>query len=331
MNKTYIIIDLANMFSRARHITKGDIDQKVRLAISITMTSIRKAWNDFEADHLVFCLEGRSWRKDFYKPYKANRTDKKTAMSPVAKEEDDMYWGALSEMQTFLSDKTNCTVLQHPILEADDLVSGWIDAHPKDKHIIISSDSDFLQLISNNVYQYNGVSETLTTDNGVFDHKGKPVVNKKTGNPNPPIDPEWILFEKCIRGDTSDNIFSAYPGVRKKGSKNRVGLLEAFEDKNRKGFSWNNLMLQRWIDHQGDEHRVVDDYTRNVTLIDLRAQPYDIRNIINETVEKVEPKNNMQIGVRLLKFCSSWDLETIADQVETYAKIFSSKYEKDML
>ena len=40
-----------------------------------------------------------------------------------------------------------------------------------------------------------------------------------------------MLFEKCMRGDTSDNVFSAYPGVRTKGTKNKVGLIEAYEDK----------------------------------------------------------------------------------------------------
>ena len=49
---------------------------------------------------------------------------------------------------------------------------------------------------------------------------------------------EWILFEKCIRGDTSDNIFSA-SGARKKGTKNKVGMME-FADKDAKGFNWNN-------------------------------------------------------------------------------------------
>ena len=43
-------------------------------------------------------------------------------------------------------------------------------------------------------------------------------------------DPEWLLFEKCMRGDTSDNVFSAYPGVRKKGTKNKVGLLKHIAD-----------------------------------------------------------------------------------------------------
>ena len=59
-------------------------------------------------------------------------------------------------------------------------------------------------------------------------------------------DPQYLLFEKCMRGDTSDNVFSAYPGVRKKGTKNKTGLLEAYADKEKGGFNWNNIMLQRW-------------------------------------------------------------------------------------
>ena len=70
-----------------------------------------------------------------------------------------------------------------------------------------------------------------------------------------------------MRGDTSDNVFSAYLGVRTKGTKNK-GSLEAFADKDTKGYNWNNMMLQRWTDSYGDEHRVLDDYNRNVTLCD---------------------------------------------------------------
>ena len=62
--------------------------------------------------------------------------------------------------------------------------------------------------------------------------------------------PNGCCLRKCIRGDTSDNVFSAYPGARKKGSKNKVGMLEAFADKESKGFNWNNFMLQRWTDQQ---------------------------------------------------------------------------------
>ena len=136
-----------------------------------------------------------------------------------------------------------------------------------------------------------------------------------------------MLFEKCMRGDTSDNVFSAYPGVRKKGTKNKVGLIEAFADKDTKGFNWNNMMLQRWVDHNGDEHRVLDDYTRNVTLCDLTAQPSEIRNIINQTIaDNSNSKEVQQVGMRLLKFCAKWDLQRIADQAASFAEPLQARY-----
>ena len=45
------------------------------MAIHITMNSIKKAWQDFNGSHVIFCLEGRSFRKDMYAPYKRNRKD----------------------------------------------------------------------------------------------------------------------------------------------------------------------------------------------------------------------------------------------------------------
>jgi hypothetical protein len=130
-----------------------------------------------------------------------------------------------------------------------------------------------------------------------------------------------------MRGDTSDNVFSAYPGVRKKGTKNKVGLIEAFADKDNKGYNWNNMMLQRWTDHEGVEHRVLDDYTRNVVLCDLTAQPDDIREIINNTVaENAVSKDVSQVGMRLLKFCAKWDMQRIADQAAQYAEPLQARY-----
>ena len=70
---TYILVDTANTFFRARHVVRGDIDTKVGMAMHITLNSVKKAWQDFNGTHVVFCLEGRSWRKDFYLPYKRNR------------------------------------------------------------------------------------------------------------------------------------------------------------------------------------------------------------------------------------------------------------------
>ena len=325
---TYILVDTANTFFRARHVVRGSLEDKVGMSLATVLGSVRKAWRDFKGDHVVFCLEGRSWRKDHYAPYKRQRTEARAAQSPREAEEDRVFWETFDQFKEFITDKTNCTVLHNQQLEADDLIAGWIQSHPKDTHVIISTDGDFAQLIAPNVKQYNGVSQVTTTHEGYFDEKGKPVKDKKTKEVKPAPNPEWLLFEKCMRGDTSDNIFSAYPGVRVKGTKNKVGLTEAFEDRANKGWAWNNLMLQRWTDHEGVEHRVLDDYTRNKLLCDLTEQPEEIRAIINETINTATSaeKNIPQVGIRLMKFCAAYDLQKINEQVQSYADPLNARY-----
>lgn len=324
----YILVDTANTFFRARHVIRGSLEDKVGMSIHTILSSIRKAWKDFDGDHVVFCLEGRSWRKDVYEPYKRQRSEARAAQSPREAEEDRVFWETFDQFKSFINDKTNSTVLHNPVLEADDLIAGWIQTHPNDNHIIISTDGDFAQLIAPNVKQYNGVMQITVTHEGYFDEKGKSVVDKKTGKEKEAPDPEWLLFEKCMRGDTSDNIFSAYPGVREKGTKNKIGLREAFADRASKGFNWNNLMLQKWIDHEGQEHRVLDDYNRNRLLCDLTAQPDHIRKEIVNTISQATetPKNIPQVGIRLLKFCSEFDLQKVSEQVQSYAEPLNAKY-----
>jgi 5'-3' exonuclease len=325
---TYILVDTANTFFRARHVINGDADIKLGMAFHITLNSVKKAWQDFNGSHVIFCLEGRSWRKDYYTPYKAQRTAARAAHTEKEADEEKIFWEAFDTFKDFIIDKTNCTVLQNPRLEADDLIAGFIQSHPNDNHVIISTDTDFVQLIAPNVKQYNGVMETTITHEGIFDAKGKRVIDKKTQEPKTIPDPEWLLFEKCMRGDTSDNVFSAYPGVRTKGTSKKVGLTEAFEDRKSKGYNWNNLMLQRWTDHNGQEHRVLEDYERNRRLIDLSHQPEDIKAVIAETITTATSanKNISQVGIRLIKFCNLYDLKKIADQAQSYAEPLNARY-----
>ena len=324
----YILVDTANTFFRARHIIRGNLNEKIGMALHVTFNSIRKAWNDFDADHVVFCLEGRSWRKDFYAPYKRNRSDARAVLTAAQQEEEEVFWETFDEFKTFIEGKTNCTVLHNENLEADDLIAGWVQAHPKDEHIIISTDGDFAQLVAPNVTQYNGVSNTTIKHDGYFDDKGKRVIDKKSGKEKEAPNPQWLLFEKCMRGDTGDNVFSSYPGVRVKGTKNKVGLQEAFADKDKKGYSWNNMMLQRWVDHEGKEHRVLEDYERNVILCDLSAQPQNIRKIINDTIEDATetPKEVSQVGIKLMKFCAKHDMVKISEQAQSFSEPLNARY-----
>lgn len=329
----YILVDSANIFFKSRHIASRSQDdwEKVGMALHLTLGGVQSVVRKFgggEPVHVVFCLEGRSWRKDFYEPYKRNRQVKHASLTEKELELDKLFWESYEQFTTFLREKTNVTVLRSPIGEGDDLIARWIHLHPNDHHTIVSSDGDFIQLISENVNQYNSLSNHLITLDGYWDDRGRPVKDKKTGEQKKLEDPAYLLFEKCMRGDTSDNVFSAYPGVRTKSTKKSVGLIEAFADRHRKGFNWNNLMLQQWLDHEGVQHRVLDDYQRNVTLCDLSAQPEDIKQKIDENIRNDLKKTPIpNVGIHFLKFCSKWELTKISDQADHYAKWLNLSYQ----
>jgi hypothetical protein len=324
---TYILVDSLNMFMRAKHVGGGkDINMRVGMAMHIMFNSVRKAWRDFNGSHVVFCLEGRSWRKDFYPPYKANRKLTAAKRSPREVEDDELFFEAYDALVQFVNDKTNCSVIRCPTAEADDLIATWIQTHPNDQHVIVSTDSDFYQLLAHNVKQYNGTTEEIVSLEGFTNAKtGKPVIDKKTGKPKVIGEPAFVLFEKCVRGDPTDNIFSAYPGARLKGSKNKTGITEAYEDMHRGGYNYNNFMLQRWTDHNDVEHRVRDAYERNRVLIDLTAQPDDIKkaccDVVREAVNK--PKVS-QVGLHFMKFCAKWDLQRLSENPTEFADILNT-------
>ena len=331
----YALIDTMNTFFRAKHVASRNADtwEKIGMALHLTLGSVNQAVRNYGVDHVVFCLEGHSWRKDFYTPYKANRKIQQQDMTEAEVEESKMFWETYESLIKFLQEKTNVTVLRDPNAEADDCIARFAALHPDDEHIIISTDTDYLQLLSESVHMYNGVTRQLITIDGYFDDKGRPVIDKKTKEPKGLEDPQFLLFEKCMRGDTSDNVFSAYPGVRKKGTQNKTGLLEAYADKDKGGFNWNNIMLQRWTDHNEVEHRVRDDYERNRTLIDLTAQPTELRDGTDKCIKEGlnANKNVAQVGVHFMRFCGKYELNRISDQADSYAKWLNTPYKGKLI
>ena len=320
---TYILVDTQNMFFRARHVAgrASSLDEKIGLAFHIMFNSVKKAHNMFNGGHVVFCMEGRSWRKDEYEPYKKNRKVVADKRSAREKEEDEFWWEAYDDFLKFVTEQTNCTAIRSPNAEADDVIALWIQAHKDDKNVIVSTDSDFYQLINPNVSLYNGVTNQIVTVNGFYDEKDRPVIDKKTGQPKTAPDPEWLLFEKCIRGDSSDNVFTAFPKAR------TTKIKEAFEDRHNQGFIWNNFMLNRWTDHEGNEQRVKDCYERNKKLIDLSQQPENIKvEVFQNIVEAQNSKKLDQVGVRFMKFCNRYGLTRLSEHPTDHARYLNQAY-----
>tara|TARA_B100001057_G_C22805410_1_gene933227 strand:- start:330 stop:1301 length:972 start_codon:yes stop_codon:yes gene_type:complete len=321
--KTYLLVDTQNMFFRARHVAQrgASLDEKIGLAFHIMFNSIKKANNMFSGDHVVFCLEGRSWRKDVYEPYKKNRKVALDKRSPVEQEEDTYWWEAYDDLLNFLKEQTNCSAVRSSVAEADDVIALWVEAHKDSRNIIVSTDSDFYQLISPTVSLYNGMTNQIITINGFYDEKDNPVIDKKTNQPKTAPEPEWLLFEKCIRGDSSDNVFTAFPKVRK------TKIKEAFDDRHNQGFVWNNFMLSKWVDHNGNDMVVKECYERNKQLVDLTQQPDEVKtDVLTEIVRAQNSKAIEQVGVRFMKFCNKYSLEKLAQNPTEHAQYLNKAY-----
>lgn len=343
--KEFILCDGLNLFYRTIHTVNPSlgIDTMIGMSLHLILNSLKKEWNTFNGSHAVFFNEGRSWRKSVYTPYKADRAVKYALKTEKEKEDQTILTEAFNDLVTYLNDKTNITVLRNPVAEADDMIAMWIHSHPNDNHTLVSSDSDFYQLLAPNVRIYDPVKDILITTESVTNDKGKNMsfilkdgkLTKLKADPTFVPEPEWwkyALFMKIVRGDSTDNIFSAYPGVREVGSKNRVGIREAYADRHGKGFDFNNFMLQKFTDHDENEHRVKDVFERNRILIDLTAQPDNIKEsclqIIAEQTAK-PPVPAPEIGMNFYKFTGKWDLQKISDSALQFMPMLTAKYHKN--
>jgi predicted nuclease of predicted toxin-antitoxin system len=100
--------------------------------------------------HLLLC-DSRSWRKDAFEHYKANR-------SYDSKEDSKIDWNMIfrlmSEIEEAFDKHFPFHVIRKKGCEADDLIAAFAK-NPKEPVCIVSKDKDFFQLIKKNVTIYN--------------------------------------------------------------------------------------------------------------------------------------------------------------------------------
>ena len=155
---------------------------------------------------VLFDGERENERKELDEDYKANRED----YSLVSEEENpfsqlpDVY-AALDHLGIKHKETETC--------ETDDWIAAYVRAYGADNEIVISSfDSDFYQLISDNVsvLRYRGDNTVICTPD---------YIKEKLG-----VAPELYADFKSLMGDTADNI----KGAEKIGKKTAAALICEF-------------------------------------------------------------------------------------------------------
>lgn len=180
----------------------------------------------------------------------------------------------------YIFDKNNETVY-----EGDDFLA-YLALNSRDKVLIVSSDKDFNQLITDRVTIFNPAKDDR--------------VNKKNCKQIFGYEPEETVDYLTMVGDSSDDI----PGFRGYGEKktrqvlDEVGTLEA-------SFK-NNYWGQRTEEY-------LEVYNRNKTLIDLRyfTSKYPLRPGQLPMVYKDKPINMD----RYLKYCEEYSLNSMKTNI----------------
>ena len=343
----FCLIDVPNLVHRCAHMV-GPVESDEEFTqhvLQVIFQSIRKSYLKFRAHHVVCAFDSYSWRKQVYPEYKGNRNKPK---SPEDENLHRLTIQALNQLKQFLSEQTNCTVLYGEAIEADDFIARWVQIHDFEQvaNTIVSADSDFKQLVRGNVELFNPLSNTLYRDGRVYyqdeirPKRGQPVeeihgetwkvrmVPRKGRDSQgqeqhweepEQFDPEWSLFMKIIRGDSSDNIRSAFPRVREDR------LRRAYQDQG--GLEWNNLINDsfRLLEHSQPVRPL---YERNRMLIDLREQPDQIKMHADEIIrEQMLKRRKQMVQLYLIQFCNRHRLDGILKQSDGIAGMLSRPYD----
>ncbi len=326
-------------------------EERIGMAMLILFRGLRRLHTRLALDHIVFAVDQGSWRYGVYPNYKARRKLDRLNADRHEQEESERFLQALNTLIAYLELQTRCTVLRANDVEGDDFVARWIAVHPQDRHLIVSADSDFVQLLAANVEIHDVINQRHITVRGVTDETDQPhafQVSPKDGKIKVgevdalfQPEPDWwrkALFIKLIRGDVGDSIFAAYPGVRYESKK--LSIRAAWEDRSEQGFDWNNLMCQTWdklIGVGADGERLVtpvvvrDQYHLNETLIDLTRQPAAVKAVMDATIATaIQRQPSGSVGGGFLQFCKQMDLPSLAKEAEDHVRYLNAPYRGDL-
>lgn len=198
--KKILLLDANNLIYRARYSAKYAREGDAAIVYSF-FRSLRPLIEKFEPDTCYFVRDGApSDRLDILPEYKKNRV----------REHDNDFFTQKKEIEELVDSSFPIVVCRDAALEADDLIAYLVlETHKHDECVIISSDTDFVQLLQehNNCQLYNPITKKMR------------------------LAPEYdYLTWKSLRGDGSDNI----SGIPRVGDKTAAKL--ALDEKELRSF-----------------------------------------------------------------------------------------------
>jgi hypothetical protein len=263
-----ILIDLnqvliSNLMQQINHSPKVQLDENlIRHMVLNSLRSYIKQFKEKYGEIIIACDSKRSWRKDYYPFYKANRKK--------SRDESGLDWNLifdiLGKIREELKEYFPYKIVEVESAEADDII-GVLTARmaPHEDILILSSDKDFVQLQKYpNVIQYSPILKRFV----------------KTDNPL------RYVKEHILKGDRGDGIpnFLSADNVFALGERQKT---------------INSKKLNEWLNMTPEEFCVNDNmlrgYKRNQMLVDLEYIPESLQTTIVQTYENVIVPNRQKL------------------------------------
>jgi 5'-3' exonuclease len=220
--------------------------------------------------YMVFDGVGSSnIRKNIIPEYKSNRNTSRITKHELfdnLEEEDDSKINQIVRIIQYLKTLPVKTV-SLPTVEADDIIaylSSTLPTKPEDRVFIVSSDKDYLQLISDKVIVYRPIEkEYYTTD----------TVKEKFN-----ITPHNFLLYKLLMGDNSDGV----TGIKGLGAK---GLFKRFPELATQDLSFDDLI--NLAEAKLKEHIIYARVLHNIPLLEDKYRVMDLSNPMMDDKDKM--------------------------------------------
>jgi 5'-3' exonuclease len=208
-------------------------------------------------------------RKNIIPEYKSNRNISRITKHELfdnLEDEDDSKVDQIVRIIQYLKTLPVKTV-SLPRVEADDIIaylSSTLPTQPEDRVFIVSSDKDYLQLVSDKVIVYRPIEkEYYTTD----------TVKEKFN-----VTPHNFLLYKLLMGDNSDGV----TGIKGLGSK---GLFKRFPEIATRDLSFDDLL--DLAEAKLKEHIIYARVLHDIPLLEDKYRVMDLSNPMMDDKDKM--------------------------------------------
>jgi DNA polymerase-1 len=294
MTKKIFVIDGYGFLFRAYHSLPAlTSPNKVPIgAIYGFVSMILKVFESFKPSHAVMVFDSgqKNFRHELYSEYKSHRPPAPDDLIPqfaIARE-------AAREMGFPIMEKIG--------YEADDIIASIVKTFPSHEIVIISSDKDLMQLISDKVCLYDGMKNKYIRSLEVLEKFG--------------VGPEKVVDILAIMGDASDNI-PGIPGIGPKGAAELIGLFGSLE---------NILKNADSIKQNARRKAVLENKEKALLSKKLVMLDYDIDlGVTIEDLELKTPDHNLQA------FFDLYGLKNLKSRAEKIMHLSSVSHKQSSL